>query len=121
MALVGFCGSRALPASSSALVFRVVCSILASRRSLAVGCCVGADASVVRAVLAAGAAARLSVFCAFGPVSPPRPARRVSAPGASSAVSWPSGVGAALRAGAHPIAARVRDAAPFQGLSLRRP
>ena len=100
MALVGFCGSRALPASSSALISRVVCSILASRRSLAVGCCVGADASVLRAVLASGAALRLSVFCAFGPVSPPWPAPRVSAPGASSSVSWPSGVGATLRAGA---------------------
>ena len=101
MALVGFCGSRSLPVSSSALVSRVVGAVLASRRPLVVGCCVGADASVVRAVLAAGVAPRLSVFCAFGPVSPPcGTAPRVEAPGASSSVSWPSGVGAALRAGA---------------------
>lgn len=100
MALVGFCGSRALPASSSAVVSRVVSSILSSRCSLAVGCCVGADASVIRAVLAADAGPRLSVFCAFGPVSPPWLAPRVSAPGASRSLSWPSGVGAALRAGA---------------------
>ncbi|CAA9419227.1 hypothetical protein AVDCRST_MAG82-1311 [uncultured Rubrobacteraceae bacterium] len=100
MALVGFCGSRSFPASFAPLVSRVVCSVLSSRRSLAVGCCVGADASVLGAVLAAGVAPRLSVFAAFGPISPPWPARYVSAPGASSSVSAVSGVAGALTAGA---------------------
>ncbi len=101
MSLIGFCGSRSLPASATPLVAGVVSSVLSSRRSVAVGCCVGADACVLRAVLAAGAAPRLCVFAAFGPVSPPRgTASRVEAPGASRSLSWPSGVGAALRAGA---------------------
>ena len=100
MSLIGFCGSRSLPASATPLVAGVVSSVLCSRRSVAVGCCVGADACVLRAVLAAGAAPRLCVFAAFGPVSPPWPASRVEAPGASRSLSWPSGVGAALRAGA---------------------
>ena len=46
MALVGFCGSRSLPASSGALVSRVVGSVLRSGRSVAVGCAPGADALV---------------------------------------------------------------------------
>jgi len=99
VSLIGFCGSRSLPASARPLVTGVVSSVLSSRRSLAVGCCVGADACVLRAVLAAGAAPRLCVFAAFGPVSPPcGTAPRVEAPGASRSLSWPSGVGAALRA-----------------------
>ncbi len=93
MSLVGFSGSRSLPASASPLVAGIV-------RSLAVGCSLGADALVVSSVLTAGAASRLSVFCAFGPVSPPWPALRVSAPGASRSSSSVSGVAAALAAGA---------------------
>ena len=101
MSLVGFCGSRSLPPSATPLVAGVVSSVLSSRRSVAVGCCVGADACVLSAVLAAGAAPRLCVFAAFGPVSPPcGTASRVEAPGASRSLSWPSRVGAALRAGA---------------------
>lgn len=103
MSLVGFCGSRSLPSPSSALVSRVVGAVLAAPgdRGVAVGCCVGADQAVISSVLAVpGAASRLSVFAAFGPVSPPWPAPRVSAPGASSSVSWSSGVGAACHAGA---------------------
>ena len=96
MSLIGFCGSRSLPASATPLVAGVVSSVLSSRRSVAVGCCVGADACVLRAVLAAGAAPRLCVFAAFGPVSPPWPAPRVEAPGASRSLSWTSGVGAGL-------------------------
>lgn len=104
--LVGFCGSRALPApgSVSSLVAGVVGSVLGAPggRGVAVGCALGSDALVVSSALAAGAseAARLSVFAAFGPVSPPWPAARVSAPGASSSVSSVSGVAAALAAGA---------------------
>ncbi len=100
MSLIGFCGSRSLPASQAPRLAGVVASVLASHRPLAVGCCVGVDAAVVRQALRAGAAPRLSVFCAFGPISPPWPAARVSAPGASSSVSSVSGVAAALAAGA---------------------
>ncbi len=101
MALVGFCGSRSLPAFASPLVAGVVGSVLRFGRGVAVGCCVGLDRLALSAALAVpGAAPRVSVFAAFGPVSPPWPAPRVCAPGASSSVSWPSGVGAASRAGA---------------------
>ena len=100
MSLVGLCGSRTLPTSQAPRLSGVVSSVLASHRPLAVGCCVGVDAAVVRQALRAGAASRLSVFCAFGPVSPPWPAARVTAPGASSSVSSVSGVAAALAAGA---------------------
>ncbi|HSK86500.1 MAG TPA: hypothetical protein VK902_24290 [Rubrobacter sp.] len=101
--IVGFCGSRALPVSAadSALVAGVVGSVLAgvSRRRVAVGCAVGGDALVVSSALALGASSRLHVFAAFGPVSPPWPAARVFAPGASSSVSSVSGVAGALAAG----------------------
>lgn len=101
MALVGFCGSRSLPSASSALVAGVVGSVLRSGRGVGVGCALGADALVVSSVLAVpGAASRLSIFAAFGPVSPPWPAPRVSAAGASSAVSSVSGVAEDLAAGA---------------------
>ncbi len=46
MTLIGFCGSRSLPASSGALVSRVVGSVLRSGRGVAVGCAPGADALV---------------------------------------------------------------------------
>jgi hypothetical protein len=102
--MVGFCGSRALPVSAadSALVAGVVGSVLAAvpQRNVAVGCAVGADALVVSSVLAAGVSSQLSVFAAFGPVSPPWPAARAFAPGASSSVSSVSGVAGALAAGA---------------------
>ncbi len=72
--MVGFCGSRSLPASSkvSELVSGVVGSVLAGvpRRDVAVGCAIGGDALVVSSALAAGASSRLRVFAAFGPVSP---------------------------------------------------
>jgi hypothetical protein len=102
--MVGFCGSRDLPASAtnSALVSGVVGSVLAGapRRGVAVGCSVGGDALVVSSALALGAFSRLRIFAAFGPVSPPWPAARVFAPGASSSVSSVSGVARALVAGA---------------------
>jgi len=100
--MVGFCGSRALPVSAadSALVSGVVGSVLSGGRGVAVGCAVGGDALVVSSVLALGASSRLRVFAAFGPVSPPWPAARAFAPGASSSVSSVSGVADALDAGA---------------------
>ena len=100
--MVGFCGSRALPSSAevSVLVAGVVGSVLSGGREVAVGCAVGCDALVLYSALAAGASTRLRVFAAFGPVSPPWPAARVSAPGASSSVSSISGVASTLAAGA---------------------
>ncbi len=56
-------GSRALPAWP--LVASFVRRALAAGASLSVGCASGADAAVVAGVLAAGGAARLSVFAAF--------------------------------------------------------
>ncbi|HZB08356.1 MAG TPA: hypothetical protein VE525_04495 [Rubrobacter sp.] len=55
---------------------------------------------VAGTALALGASSRLCVFAAFGPVSPPWPAARLFAPGASSSVSSVSGVAGALAAGA---------------------
>lgn len=66
--VVSFGGSRSLPVSFFWLVLRVVFGVLSSGCSVCVGCAVGADALVVRAVLRAGAAARLRVF-AVGSVS----------------------------------------------------
>lgn len=45
-----------------AVVSAVVQAVLAGGGSVSVGCCVGADAQVIQSVLAAGGAARLSVF-----------------------------------------------------------
>jgi hypothetical protein len=102
--VVGFCGSRALPASAAnlAMVSGVVGSVLAAlpRRDVAVGCAVGGDALVISSALALGASSRLRIFAAFGPVSPPWPAANVLAPGASSSVSSVSGVAGALALGA---------------------
>ena len=60
--LVGFCGSRSLsdPASKR-LVSRVVSSVLASGRSVAVGCALGADA-LVRASAPSASVFRASSF-----------------------------------------------------------
>jgi len=69
--LVGFAGSRGLPSSAAAggLVSRLVASVLAAGCSVAVGCCSGADAAVLSAVLASPrfSPSSLSVFSAFGP------------------------------------------------------
>lgn len=55
---------------------------------------------VAGTALALGASSRLCVFASFGSVSPPWPAARDFAPGASSSVSSVSGVAGALAAGA---------------------
>lgn len=93
--LVMLCGSRSLPAGAAPLVGRVVSALLGSGSALAVGCAVGADAAAISSALAAGAASRLQVWCAFGPVAAPQGA----APGACSA-SAVSAVASALLAGA---------------------
>jgi hypothetical protein len=80
---VAVAGSRSLPPQASALVAAVCRSLVASGRSLVVGCAVGADAAVLSAGLPPSA---VQSFAAFGPVSPswPAPSGRYSAPGAWS-------------------------------------
>ena len=63
---VVFSGSRRLPASASGLVRDVVAAVLRAGRAVSVGCAVGADAAVLRAVLSLGAVARCRVFAVFG-------------------------------------------------------
>lgn len=87
--LVGFVGSRGW-SGAGALVSGLVSSVLRSGRGLAVGCAVGADRAVLSAALAAGGAASVSVFAAFG----------ASGLGASASLSSVCGVRAAARAGA---------------------
>lgn len=62
--VVAVAGSRSLPPGGAALVGRVCRAVVASGRSVAVGCCVGADAAVLGAGLPVGSVA---VFSAFGP------------------------------------------------------
>jgi hypothetical protein len=110
-ALVGFCGSRHLPASFAPAVGRVVAAVLSSGRGVAVGCAPGADALVRQAApgavvfpvasgrwgsgrraLAARSAALVRAVAASGPgaafvgfVAAPCP------PGVVPARSWRSG------------------------------
>lgn len=64
--LVGFCGSRSLPASAQPLVSSVVSAVLSgSSAHLAVGCSVGADSLVLSSV-PFSSFPRVSVFSAFG-------------------------------------------------------
>jgi hypothetical protein len=67
----------------------VAAVLAADPAAVAVGCCVGADAAVLSALVAAGVAPRVRVFAAFGPDG-------AGACGASSV----AGVAAARRAGA---------------------
>jgi hypothetical protein len=62
--VVAVAGSRSLPPSAFGLVASVCRSVLASGRSLAVGCASGADAAVLSAGLPVGS---VLVFAAFGP------------------------------------------------------
>lgn len=60
--MIGFVGSRRLPSGFAGLVRRVVLAFVRSGADIAVGCSDGADAVVIRSVVEAGAASRLSVF-----------------------------------------------------------
>lgn len=114
--VVAVAGSRSLPPKASALVVAVCRSLVASGRSLVVGCCVGADA----AVLGCSAApfgrgvpvARISCLCAFGPGgSGAGPASAVSAveafAAAGGSVAWWAGGAASVPLPAR-LAARTR-------------
>lgn len=69
--VVGFCGSRVLPVGASALISRVVSSVLRAGRSVAVGCASGADRAILSSALSAlpapASSPWLRVFAAFGP------------------------------------------------------
>jgi hypothetical protein len=97
--LVMLAGSRDL-APGAADIAAVVSVLVASGSRLVTGCARGADAQAIRAALALGSpgSAALSVLAAHGPVSPPYPAARYSAPGAWSG-SAVADVAAALLAG----------------------
>lgn len=63
--LVGFTGSRKW--RDRERIKRVVATVLRPGRHVAVGCALGADQAVIRAVLEAGQARRLTIYAAFGP------------------------------------------------------
>jgi hypothetical protein len=97
---VGLSGSRsALPPPSLAALGQVVAALPPAGLPVVVGCAAGVDQAALSALVAAGGAGRLSVLAAFGPVSPPWPAARHTAPGAWSG-SAVAAVAAALFAGA---------------------
>lgn len=86
---VAFGGSRSISPSMQAVVSAVVQSVVAAGVPVSVGCCIGADAQVIQSALAAGGAARLSVFAAFGPG-----ALGACSLSAIPVVSWAAAVGA---------------------------
>lgn len=65
--IVAVAGSRALPASGSALVVRVASDLAASGASFVVGCCSGADAALLSAVPGSVPASLVRCLAAFGP------------------------------------------------------
>ena len=94
--VVAVAGSRSLPPGGRALVGAVCRALMGAGLSLSVGCCVGADAVALAAVVAAGRASRLSVFAAFGPggagaCSLSAVPVVLSAARAGAAVSWLAG------------------------------
>jgi hypothetical protein len=100
--VVAFAGSRSLPSAFSPLVGRVVRSVVASGRSVSVGCCVGADQFALTA-LPAGSG---SCFAAFGPGGVG--ACSVSAVPAVSAFAVSGGVVSWLAGGPSSVALPVR-------------
>lgn len=103
--MVAVAGSRSLPPAGLALVGRVCWALVHSGRSLAVGCCVGADAAVLGAGLPV---ASVRLLCAFGPAGAGAgPASAVAAvcafAQAGGAVRWWAGGPAGV-----PLAQRLR-------------
>lgn len=138
--VVGFVGSRSLPSVGCAggLVEQVVAAARFGGRTVAVGCCVGADAAVLRAVLASqsscssGDEAQLQVFAAFGADGAGACSlSAVDAVGEAAAVAFSPGHGCVARswvrwlAGGGPsvpvarrLAARTRALVAFVGSRL---
>jgi len=95
---VALCGSRRLPSAGHALAGRVAQGVLASGRSLVLGCCTGADAAAL-AACPPGSAVR--VLAAFGPGGAGAGRHSAVAPvaafaAAGGAVSWWSGGGSGV-------------------------
>ena len=90
-------GSRHLSPQGQHLAATLAGHLLAPGAWLAVGCCKGADAAVIRAALDLGRASQLRILCAFGPIS--RRPGSFGVPGAGS-TSDPHTVDRAARAGA---------------------
>ncbi len=123
--MIGFAGSRSLPSvgQKDGLISRVVGSAVRVGRSIAVGCCVGADAAVLQSRLempihADTSGIKLNIFAAFGPggegscsLSAVRPICDLAVPLARSpghgcyrpvTVNWWAGGGASV-----PLSARL--------------
>lgn len=100
--IISLGGSRSL--QSQPVVAAVVAAALAAGFSVQTGCAAGADALVIRSVLAAGAAGRLVVFSAFFPGGAPALVSEAFAAGARVFFSSFSGPLAAR------LAARSRSA-----------
>jgi hypothetical protein len=106
--VVAVAGSRSLPPEASAVVAAVARELVVGGCSIVTGCCVGADAAVLTALAGTGSCAAgaprgtpsLRVLATFGPVSPPWPVARYTAPGASRDHSAVAAVADALLAGA---------------------
>jgi hypothetical protein len=142
VALVGFCGSRSLPPSAAPLVSRVVSSVLAAGRGVAVGCAPGADAllraaapvfrassfgvgrpsfarrsaALVAAVASSGPGAGfvgvVSSARPAGPSPSPSPRRRFSGSGSGSWASLASAAGLSLPVVVFPLAGAPLPAPP---------
>ena len=119
--LVMFGGSRALPSSELGLVSQVVQAALERGFFISVGCAKGADQLALSAVLAAGAADRLSVFAigsssgnGFWSGSAPLEVLR-AAQAAGASVVWQAGGSARV-----PFRARLlrRSLAALQGAAV---
>ncbi len=102
MSVLVISGSRSLPPSLAGSVQSVVLAAAGAGCRVSVGCAVGADSVAVSSLLAAGAAAALSVFAVGGAcgggfagrLSAVAGVRAVAAAG--GAVSWWAGGGAAV-------------------------
>jgi len=107
--VVALCGSRRLPSAGRALAGRVAQGVLASGRSLVLGCCTGADAAALAACPSGSA---VQVLAAFGPGGAGAGRHSAVAPvaafaAAGGAVSWWAGGGSAVPL-AWRLAARTR-------------
>ena len=79
-------GSRSLSQAGQAVAQYVTSEMLASGARLAVGCCMGADAAVIRAAILDCHARRLKIFSVFGPLATSRGAVAAAGVCASSAL-----------------------------------
>ena len=111
-------GSRSLSLAGQALATAATAALLGAGYRLVVGCCVGADAAVIRSALGTGHARQLHILSAFGPITPSRAGFGAAGTCNLSAVS---AVQAARLAGAQvtPWAGGGADLAITQRLALR--